>query len=422
MTTLRRAFSRTQWTAASALAVAMLGGGAWLAGRMWAPLPDLAKIRLLADNGEWPAADQAVQRHLARRPTDARALFMAARIAAGMNDLPRCAALLDRVPADSSLKAESLVRQGQALWEWRDARGAEQAWRRSLVAAAKTKDRSLVLAARAELVSLLMLERRDAEARDLLWQMLPGHTEPWRVLVTLIRLEIKSTNPAKVIPILEEVLSRDPADTQARLGLASYLVELVRWDDVLRHAEACVEQDPVEPRGLQLLLQYYQSRQQWDEMDAVIGASPSLLTSVVCLRLIASRSESAGKAHEAEASFRKALEMDPFDPVTHYQLGQLLLRRGRRDAAQEHVVQSQRLRTHQDRLQRFVSQYVTENPEEWLPPAPDECVSLATDLESLGRLELAQAWLQESLRQQPDFTAAKEHLGRLTQSTVETAP
>jgi tetratricopeptide (TPR) repeat protein len=419
---LWRTFSKTHWTAATALATAVLAGAAWLAARAWPPLPNLSEINRLAHRGDWRPADDAVQEYLARRPKDVQALFLAARIAAGMNDLGRCTALLDRVPAGSALKAEALVRQGQALWEWRDARRAEQTWRRALDTAEKQADSGLVLAARAELVSLLILERRDGEARELLWKMLPGHTEPWRLLVTLVRLEVRSTNPSKVTPILDTVLSRDPEDAQARLALALYMADLLRWDDVLKHTQTCLAQSPSDPRGLMLLLQCYHNRQQWDEMDGVISASPSLFSDVLCRRLIASRHEAAGRLQEAEASFREALDIDPFDPVTHYQLGQLLLRSNRSETAQGHMARSRQLQAHKERLQRFVSEYVTDDPQDWLPPAPDECVKLAMDLESLGRIELALAWIEESLRQQPDFSTAREHLGRLARGIGETAP
>ena len=47
--------------------------------------------------------------------------------------------------------------------------------------------------------------------------------------------------------------------------------------------------------------------------------------------------EAAGKMTEAEAAYRKALALEPGLSVTHYTLGTLLARTGRREEAQQHI-------------------------------------------------------------------------------------
>jgi len=154
--------------------VALLGGLLWWYTR---PPPSLDLIRLWTEYELWDRADEAIKRYLRAWPQDDEALMLAARIAAAKGELERCAELLSLVPDYSALKCAALVRQGQALRQIGYGRRAEEVLREAVRLADQMGPAgvSYAQAARAELVSLLRLEARDDEARQLLWEMYPTH-------------------------------------------------------------------------------------------------------------------------------------------------------------------------------------------------------------------------------------------------------
>ena len=383
---------------ASAAALATLG--AWA---LWAwthPLPRLVEIRKWAMAGNWPRAEAEVNVYLARRPKDADALMLAAQVAGAQHQLDRCAQLLDRVPDNSPLKSEALLRHGQVLWQLDDARGAEQSWQSAIRRAVGQELRRFLILPRSELVALFALERRAAEARTLIWEMYPDHQERWRLLLALARLDARSTSPQVGVPKLERIIERDPADVNARVALASYLIDLSRWDEAAEHAERCLELNPSEPRALEIVLQCHLRNQQWDAMDQALRRPDLDPNSALIWRLRGQRLEAGGQRKEAEASFREALRLNPNDLVAHFQLAQLLLRADQRESAQPHLTQFRELQSHQDAVNLVVGTYVGVDDRDWEPPSPATCTELAEHCQALGRADEARGWLSEASRRQ----------------------
>ncbi|MBI3462561.1 MAG: tetratricopeptide repeat protein [Planctomycetes bacterium] len=394
----------------AALVVTLRGAWSW-----YRPLPRLEQIRAWADAGRWEQAAGAIRLHLERRPHDPAVLMLGARIAAAQGQLQRCTELLEQVPSGSSQKLQAMLRQGQALRDAGRVSRAEQVWREALAmlrqqpAAAPWRQ-----TIQAELVSLLSLERRAPEARELLWQMYPGHSEKWRLLIALARLQGRGTNPQVALVLLDEFIQRDPTDVEARLGRARYLAEASRWQEAKEDAKQCRSQDPHNPRILEVVLQCDSALQQWDAADQLLHSPDLDPTSPTIWRLRAMRYKAQGDWKNSEACFEQSLGLKPTDPVTHYQFAQLLLLSSDRQRAAEHQEQFQKLDAHRKAVEEYLGSVVNTDPESWKPPDPEQCVELAEHIRALGRTDEARGWLSEALRQQPDHRDARQALERLS--------
>jgi tetratricopeptide (TPR) repeat protein len=399
------------------LAVVLLTAGTLAAWYWFLPLPKLPTIRRLADLGRWEEAEAGVHKYLSRKPADADALMLAARVAAGRGDLGRCAELLERIPATSQLKLEALLRQGQTLREMHYARRAEQAFREAIRLA---DERGLatspnLFSARIELVVLMSLERRVSETKELLWQLYPAHREKWRILISLARLEGRSAHPHTVMPLLQKCIEQDPTDFDARRGLARYYLESSLWSEAAEQANYCLEHDPGDASSLEIMLECHFRLQQWEEMDEILARPQFDIGSARVWRLRAQRLEALGKGDEAEKCFHEALRLDPNDPTIHFQLSQLLRRQGHGEAADEHHVEFRRLQEHEEAIARVISSFTAQDDRDWSAPDPETCTELGAHCMGLGRNEEARAWSEEALLQQPKFQPAIDQLRRLAE-------
>jgi tetratricopeptide (TPR) repeat protein len=378
------------------------------------PLPKLSEVQRWVASGQWERADAAIGQLVKRRPKDGEVLMLAARVAAGRGDLERCVSVLGQIPQDSPLKAEALLRQAQAEQEMNHGRWAEAAWRELIgLAERNPKLAPYLLTARAELVAILSLERRTPEAQAALWQMLPTHTEKWRVLIGLARTHARSSTPQSAIETLERLAENDPADLDARRALAMAAIDAFQWDRAIELATECLKQKPDDVRALEILLECYLRQQRWDAMDAILARAELGNAGPRTWRLRAQRQEAAGQFDEAEASYREALRQEPLSQTTHYRLAQLLQRRGKGDSAGEHLAEFRRIKEHEDALAGIIIKFPQSAPESWTAPEPAGCVEIAEHCAALHRTDEARAWLQEALRQQPEFPAALEALENL---------
>jgi tetratricopeptide (TPR) repeat protein len=408
------------WWIGGTLAAVALAAAAGGVGRR--ALPRLAVVRQLADRGRWELAGQEIDKYLARRPSDADALLLAARIAGGRQDLERCVALLERVPAGSARQAEALVRQGQALRALGYGRRAEAVLRQALELAGPNRalpaDRQSALA---ELVSLCHVEQRMREARELLWRMYPEHHEKWRLLINLARLQNRSPNAQKMIALLDTMVAKDPEDIDACRARAVSHAELFDWPRADDEATRCLALRPDDPGCVAVLLECYLAEQRWAEMDALLERPGVDAGDPAVWRLRARRREAAGDLAGAEQCFRESLRLEPLHPATHFQFAQLL-RRTRRPEAEEHLDQFRELRQHQNEIEKFLTNYAADSAAAWQRPKAADCAEMAEHCRVLGRAEEARAWLEEALRQQPDLADARERLRALRSGPPVGAP
>jgi tetratricopeptide (TPR) repeat protein len=415
---MRSQSRRFQWSLRWTLVVAgVLLTAAGLAAGIWRwthPLPTLGEVQRWLASGRFERADAAIGQLLKRRPKDGDVLMLAARVAAGRGDLERCVSLLGQIPPDSSLKPEAWMRQAQAEQEMSHGRRAEAAWRELIELAERdAKLAPYLLTARAELVAMLSLERRTDEARAVLWQMMPGHMEKWRVLIALARTNSRSSTPQSALETLEQLVESDPDDLDARRGLAMAAIDAFQWDRAIELATVCLEREPSDVRALEILLECHLRQQQWEAMDAILARPELNDGGPRTLRLRAQREEAAGRFDQAAASYRAALRLDPLDQTTRYQLAQLLQRRGDRDAAGELLAEFHRMKEHEDALAGIIGRFPQSDPAAWTAPDPSLCVEIAEHCAALQRTLEARAWLAEALRQEPKHPAALQALEQL---------
>lgn len=377
-------------------------------------LPSVEQIRAWAEVRRWEQADAAIRVHMERQPQDGAVLMLAARIAAGQGQLERCADLLQRIPATSSNKPEAMLRQGQALRDAGLLSRAESIWRDALSRPLDPAAPQFTQAIRAELVSLFSLERRAPEARKLLWEMYPGHSEKWRLLIALARLDGRGSNPQVALELLDRLVPRESSnDIEVRLGRARYLSELGRWTEAKAEIDHCREQSPTHPRALELALLVSAGLQDWDALDQLLANCAIDQFNSTIWRVQALRYKTAGDWEKSETCFVEALKLGPADPITHYQFAQLLLMQGDRQRAEWHHEAFRQIDTHQKALEQYLSSIVHTDPQNWSRPDPEHCVELSEHVRVLGHLDEAREWLCEAIRQKPIFPEADLALKQL---------
>jgi tetratricopeptide (TPR) repeat protein len=380
------------------------------------PLPKISEVRRWADTGQWARADSAITDLVGRRPRDGETLLLAGRVAAGRGEFERCRELLRRVPSNSPLKAEALLREAQAAQAISHATDAEAAWRELLrLTESNPSLGSVRLTAHAELFSLLALERRHEEAERVLWQMYPDHREKWRVLIGFVRLNAHGAPSGATIKLLQQIVERDSSNFHASRALAMCDVETLQWDRAISLATICLELEPNDPASFDVLLECNIRLKQWDEVERMDAQVDWDTAGARTHRLRAEYFESTGKLDQAEVHYRRSLDENPYDLAPHYRLAQLLQRRDDAAAAKHHLDEFHRLKAHKDALAQFVTTFPQSTPEDWTPPEAQTCIGIAAHCAGLGRVDEARGWLREALLQQPRLPEAVKALEQLQQ-------
>ncbi len=418
---LRISLSRVQLSRGHRLALAIAAVLAMAAGvavwRRLHPLPKLRDIERWANAAQWERAEAAATEYVARRPRDPDGLMLAARVAAARGEMARCVSLLERVPSDSPIKIEALLRQAQALQALGYGQRQERAWLELIRAAERHagKESAQCLRAQEELVALYFLERRAAEAKALVWEMYPRHREKWRLLIALARIEGKPARASLATPALERFVAVDAEDLPAHRALATYALD-DRPDDALALARHCMNLAPDDGASLEVLIEAHLRLNLWHEIDSILSRDDLPAERPHLWRLRGQWHLQQGRLVEAVAALREALRLNPFDQTTQYQLGQALRRGTTIEAAQQQILQSNELRGHQDAIATYLNSFVSDDPQTWETPPPEKCVELSDHCRGLGRRDEALGWLDEALRRQPDFAPARDALDELNRS------
>jgi tetratricopeptide (TPR) repeat protein len=363
------------------------------------PVPTLADIKGWASVGWWDRAETGMQSYLARHPRDPRALLLAARLAARRDQAQQCVELLDRVPTDSPQDIDTLVEKATLLKQVQALARAEQAWREVLDRCGRQPGLSLYCrTAQAELVSLLSLQRRTAEACQLLWDMFPSHPEKWRLLISLARVKGKAVHPDVAIEQLRGCVERFADDFHARRALARYLADAARWQQAEAEATSCLAERPGDAQTLQILLECHFAAGQSNAVDRLLAEPDLDRHSAVVWRIEAQYRDSVGDHSRAQACFEEAIRLAPFDSTSHLQYAHALIRRGQQQGAEPLLERFRKLQEHEDGIERFLDHTIHMDPREWAAPAPDTCRNMAEHCRGLGRPDEARAWLQEAQR------------------------
>ena len=242
---------------------------------------------------------------------------------------------------------------------------------------------------------------------------------------------------------LQDWLSRQPDNTQALLYQATVCEMTERLSDALaiyhRAVEIDSERDDLRLRLAALLLRMgiaeeaqphleFLQRRQPDNLQVQVhlarcrelkgdrAAAESLLDNVLARQpdfvpALAERGRLAGLAGQpvqAEAWLRRAVESDPSDYSTRYQLYLCLVRNGKATEARGELSRLKELETDLQRIQRILSHGM-----QLAPNDPDLHCEVGEIALRSGSFEEARRWFQSALKFHPNHARAHKGLAQL---------
>lgn len=382
------------------------------------PVITLAHIQAWVNTGHWDQADRALQEYMRSAPNPPPVVYLlAGRIRAAKGEFKQALDLLERVPEGSSVYLEALFRKAQILNHLGHRRKAEQLFKEVVVLADARGDLASTEIRRSaifELIAMYSLEQRSSEAIPLVWAVYPEHTEPWRLLIALVRLQGEPPYVDKAVSILQTAVQADPDDWYSHRAIAYYNLKGGRFEDCVRHARKALELQPDDPQTLAILFQAYVAQENYAAIDQWIRTHDLPEEAPADFwRALGQAHEAADRFQEALTYYRKALEIAPYDYRNHFALGSVLIKLGRREEAEEHMKRFQELKAHYQALQQFISNLGDDSQAPtWTVPPPDQCVELGEHCLALGRPREAVGWAQMALVQAPSHAAAAELLER----------
>jgi tetratricopeptide (TPR) repeat protein len=379
------------------------------------PVPSLKRIHYWVDVGQVERAAAAIEHYLKLMPGDPDVLLLAARIQAAQGNLKEAMELLEKIPPRSPLYVEALLRRGQLYRELSWARQAERLFREVIRVAGSYEIPELRQFRRLaifELIALYSLEHRPEEAIPLVWEVYPEHTEPWRLLIALARLQGEPPHPERAVQLLEKAAEQDPQDAISRRAIAWYSLKRGDPEGAIRWAHEALKLQPKDKEALATLFQAYQRLGQTEKIAQWLKSRELLeQPSAELLRAIGGAYEAMGQLDEAERYFRKALELAPFGFDMHFAVGTVLTKKRQLEEGKAFLVRFQELKKHYDSIQQWLGSLGEDaQAATWTVPEPPQCVQLAEHCWALGRYREARCWAEVALAQAPGFEPAQRFL------------
>ena len=403
----------------------------WLTRDSWQAPKSLDEIRRLADQRQWSAAEQQVRLYRATHPNDVQAMLLHALVLAAKEDFVQCATLLESVPADAAESARALLYAGQKWQQARRRRDAERAWLACLKATAGDEEVPLIQQeCRRQLCGMFALERR----RDDLWKMtdeMTRHALPkdrHEPLAMRTRFEFVMVDPQVSLGLLEPALENNPNDFVTRLAVGLYQLEAGNTEKARARIYQCVQDHRddllVWEAWLQLL---YKTGDHFGLDQAIRDLPPATEESAECWKYRLIVAEQNNDQEGAQDAAGRALKIRPFDAELHHRLGQLLLRAGRKDEAQEHLNKNQELQKAQQELRDTFDIYRNEYPRATKERRGEIAFQIAEAYERLGRASEAAPWYRVVLSENPAHSQSIAALERIqdeagTERTTPTGP
>lgn len=236
---------------------------------------------------------------------------------------------------------------------------------------------------------------------------------PDRIRPRLLRAEVFDLTSLR--PQEEEeyrkVLEADPECYAAHLGLAHVLQSNRDGEQALEHFRFCHREwpdDPVAGLGVAACLQQLgrveEAKQVLSEMRA-----QKLLPHPQRAVTLSELGEMAEQDRDLAAAIKllsEAVELDPYNPRWHYQLGVCLAKTGRKDEAKRHTERSQELDRLHERRSDLEQELIN------FPNDPDIRFEIGEILGKLGRQKPSAAMMLGTLRYDPTHRGAHTALVR----------
>lgn len=140
--------------------------------------------------------------------------------------------------------------------------------------------------------------------------------------------------PDRAAADYRQAVDADPELADARQRLAEHLVSNKRSTEAVEHLQWLLRRDPADAAARLGLARCRRQQFKFAEarqlLDALLEAQPK---SVAALRERGGLARDEGDAADAERWFRRALDQDPYDKQTWFELGQCLLQREQKEEA-----------------------------------------------------------------------------------------
>jgi tetratricopeptide (TPR) repeat protein len=259
-----------------------------------------------------------------------------------------------QVPFWWSTKAEALFREGQAWMQIERAQDAEAAWRQYIIddpnhpSAKPFQSRVEV-----ELINLLALEDRWAEAREIIWKAWQRAERPARedLLIMSLRSYLERSSPQASIGVLRRYVAADPTDGKARRALALQAQALGLTEEADRNIQICLKTAPKDPLVWRDWLEILDKRGDSEGLARALAQAPPEADAEAGVwarrALIRTR---AGDLEGAVEAFRQAMARREFEPDFHYRLSLIEQHFGHTEKAASHRARFQALKTARDNL------------------------------------------------------------------------
>ena len=153
----------------------------------------------------------------------------------------------------------------------------------------------------------------------------------------------------EALELYQGLLSEDPEDPQLQYAVGSVFYLKVAFEDAIRHLEESVRLDPgqlLSPYYLAMAAQKQGRNEESIRMFRdVLARHPDHALSYEGLAVSLFKER---RYEEAKRNFEKAIQLDPKSARANYQLGQLLVRMGLRDAARRQLAVAKALREEEE--------------------------------------------------------------------------
>jgi tetratricopeptide (TPR) repeat protein len=383
---------------------------AWLMLRGNAPEQQWTAIETAIAERRWTLAESQLRPWLRLHPDDGKAwlrlggvLAFAGRDADSVDAFQHVGASDPAWPVARTLIGENALAH-------HDLPAAEQAFR------GVAEHSPAAVDPRRRLVYLLTLTQRQDEARAILWDLYRLTGDP-RHLATIVGLATTEGDTRDMARELEVFFKQTPRDPWMGRGWGLMLMRVGRAAEARAYLEAAASVFEDDPLGRLALVEAQIALDDLDAAAATLDASAGRPSEAARWWLLQGDLAAArGRTDEAVAAWRKSIAIDPAERAPHYRVAQALVRQGRLDEARPLLERVEYLRVHGVRrisaLDRFMRGERTAELTEML----------ATLCRETGLLAEAKCWFEETLRIDPDRSAARLALRTLVVPAAGAAP
>jgi enediyne biosynthesis protein E4 len=301
---------------------------------------------------QWAAVESGLRRWLNDHPRDGAAWEMLGGL------------LLDQDRQEQALEALGRVRSGDTGWVHAQTLIGEIALRRHQLAEAERILRQAALRAGRDieplkrLSSLLVLELRPAEAREVLRQIFKITRDPRHLADSLLISQLDS-EVRDLSPEVEAHLRHAADDPWLRRVWGLYLLSHSRPAEALPHLEAAARNFEDDPLGRFALAECQMAVGIHGDDLSILGNPPARSADAARWWIFRSRLAEAWKQDdEAFKSLNEAIAHDSRNAEAHYRLGQLLSRRGQESEGRVHLDRATALGIQEDELRRELRRVV----------------------------------------------------------------